>query len=99
MQLIQRIKVGIVLHKVKDILLVANNYPFDFPPKSLYALIVHRFPSYHTSSHVVLACTLQPVHFQGQVNNAELQNSAEPRNLNSAIRCSALLIFAQGQNQ
>ena len=35
----------------------------------------------------------------GQVNNAERQNSAETRNLNSAIRCSALLIFAQGQNQ
>ena len=30
----------------------------------------------------------------GQVNNAERQNSAEPRNLNSTTRSSALLIFA-----
>ena len=30
----------------------------------------------------------------GQVNNAERRNSVELRNLNSAIRCSALLIVA-----
>ena len=37
--------------------------------------------------------------FSGQVNNAERQDSAESQNLNPAIRCSALLILAQGQNQ